>query len=39
MVNYIYGAATMFLFSTAVEVIDDNVHNSLWYHINLYLPF
>lgn len=39
MANWIYGAATMFVFSTAVEVIDDNVPNSLWYWVNLYLPF
>lgn len=39
MVNYVYGAATMFLFSTAIGVVDQNVPNSLWYYINLYLPF
>lgn len=39
MSNYIYGAATMFLFSTAIGVIDANISNSLWYHIHLYLPF
>ncbi|HRC27087.1 MAG TPA: hypothetical protein PKX87_06625 [Alphaproteobacteria bacterium] len=39
MTNYIYGVATMFLFSTAIGVVDQNISNSLWYYIDLYMPF
>lgn len=39
MSEYIYGAATMLMFTTAVNIIDKNIPNSLWYYFRLYMPF
>ncbi len=39
MSGYVYGASTMALLGVMVNVIDDNVPNSLWYYVDLYLPF
>lgn len=39
MMNYIYGFVTMGIMVVMVDIIDGNVPNSLWYYIDLYLPF
>jgi hypothetical protein len=39
MSDYIYGAATMFLLSVTVSIIDKNIPNNLWYYVDLYIPF
>ncbi len=39
MTQYIYGAVTMLFFSAAIAIVDQNIPNSLWYYIDLYLPF
>ena len=39
MTDYIYGAATVFVVTTMVGIIDANVPNDLWYWVDLYLPF
>lgn len=39
MLNYIYGATTMFLITIMVGIVDANVPNDLMYWIDLYSPF
>lgn len=39
MANYVYGILTMGVLTKAYTIVDANVPNSLWYWIDLALPF
>lgn len=39
MSQYMFGMITAFCLVTVIDVLDRNVPNSLWYYIDLYLPF
>ena len=39
MTNYVYGAVTMVMLTTMVQMIDSNIPNSVWYYVGLVLPF
>lgn len=39
MLNFIYGATTLFLVATTVQLADEALPNDLMYWIDLYMPF
>jgi hypothetical protein len=39
MLNYIYGAVTIFMLITTVNMVDTHVSNDLMYWVDLYMPF
>ena len=39
MIDYLYGAETAAFVMAAFSVVDENIPNSLWYYIDLMLPF
>lgn len=39
MINYVYGAVTMVMLTTMVQMIDSHIPNSVWYYVDLALPF
>lgn len=39
MSNYVYGAITMVMLTTMVQMIDSHIPNNVWYYVGLVLPF